>query len=539
MKGFADTPAYVNQPTGTTPEALNVVLLDPATERFRPAQRPGVGVFDLFNFHTGQTESFSTVTIPADGKPAEDGVAVNIPIRGCYAITTDNPLIDVTATGNCDGSTIQIGGMPNGGGSYDGGITITPPGGPSSHIPVHHDGGSTFNPPPNPNRPFLAVKNCSDNQFAFWIHQDVLSFYNALPALKAANGACYYVTGQRTADPNTTADIADFSVVPNCDACTGTVKTCFYPFTQTFNCETGMWGAVQYTSTQCLPPASVTPNTWVFDGGVSTSVRTYNYYAQGGTCSTSATCTTIPTAPTAQGAIPNECAGPVCDPACCEIYYIAWFNQQAAPSGTVLVLDAGTGLYYAGTGAGVTYNWQVVHCEDIQTANGAFFYDMSLFGGASTGSITSASGCPPRGKSGWSEHGAIILVDAICTADVTASEDLPDVLTVVDLTGTCAIELADDATKPIWTGTLVKTGIDTYEANPLGDHYVRVPKLGGGYAAAPISLIKIGQAPVLMFNSQQCYIGVQGQSFDSTLAYTGAGPGNNSRKMPLTIRIEA
>lgn len=539
MKGFAQTSAYVAQPEGTSPEVVNVLLLDPATERFRPAQRPGVGVFDLFNFHTGQTENFPTITIPADGKDASDGDAVNVPVRGCYTVTTDSDLIDVTSTGNCDGSTIQIGGTPNPGGGYDGNITITPPpgGGDPIDIPYHHNGGSNFVPTENPDRPYMLVKTCgTDNSFAFWVRDSVLATFNALPALKDAEGNCYHVTGQRTATPNTTADVASFTVLPNCDACTGTTKYCTYPWTQTFNCDTGLWGTVSYLTTQCLPPDTVTPNTWVFDGDTSTAVRTYNYYAQGGTCNSSATCLSIPTAPTAQTATPSQCAGDPCDTACCPSYIFSWYYQVA--DGGILILDESNGLYYANgpgnPGPGLIATSGGVACDDLAVAHGTSYYAFTPYLGAS-GSLTAASTCPPETKAGWTAHGSITLVDAVCSASVTSCYDLPDVLAVVGLIENCEFDDVDDVTKPIWDGYIRKVGLCDYYARTTGDRMVRVKKKSGGYFAAVIRVYN-PLAPSIYINGQGVFAGAPGQSIDCIYSIANATP---TRRLPLTVSIHA
>lgn len=251
-KGYAETPAYNEQPPATSPDMLNVMVFDPISQRARLAQRAGTGPYDLFDFANGipmgtltgggTTLTVGGVTLPAGGISHTDPEApvVNIPSRECYTITPSLPSLDVTSTGTgCGPTSVIIGGQANNTGStLSGQITITPvggglgvggggggggggiPGPGTIVVPVHQppttggDGG----PITDPDKPYLLVKKCSDNSTVGWAHQNVLSVFNALPAVLIA-GVCCYVTGLRETPENANPKLAPDDITESCTAC--------------------------------------------------------------------------------------------------------------------------------------------------------------------------------------------------------------------------------------------------------------------------------------------------------------------------------
>jgi hypothetical protein len=251
-KGYAETPAYSQQPPATSPDMLNVMVFDPISQRARLAQRAGTGPYDLFNFATGTpigtltgggtTLTMGTVELPAGGVSHTDPAApvVNVPTRGCFTITPSLPSLDVSFTGSgCGNSSVIIGGQPNNTGStLSGNITISPSdtgsgigtggigGGfgtisiPVTQPPTSGGGGG---PITDDEKPYLLVKRCSDDSIIGWAHQNILSIFNALPSILIGDECCY-VTGQRgtpeeaIANPETPILAAD-DVTENCTVC--------------------------------------------------------------------------------------------------------------------------------------------------------------------------------------------------------------------------------------------------------------------------------------------------------------------------------
>jgi hypothetical protein len=239
LKGYVEIAAFGQQPPGSSPAMRNVMLLDPNSERFRIAQRPGTGPYDLFDFATGLpigttsggTRTLSSVELPASGVTTSDAgaIIISIPNRGCYTVSATGPGVTVSSSGNgCGPTTITIGGQPNNSGETQSGtITITPTGGggtlpdPTTTIPWTQpptDPDDPGDPIPDPETPYLKVVTCADGTFVGWIHQNVLAFFNALPIVYL-NDECCTVTGQRTTEALATPKVVSSEAYLTCTDC--------------------------------------------------------------------------------------------------------------------------------------------------------------------------------------------------------------------------------------------------------------------------------------------------------------------------------
>lgn len=312
-KGFVEALSYADQPVDSSPDSLNVMPIDPFSEKFRIAQRFGDGKVDFFNFNTNQTVNGMT-----DGNPI-----INLPDRGCYTVTTNVQNLDINISGGTP--------TDNGGVTICGPTTVEfdpPPGSPddpdnTSHgtITITHGSGSggsgpgsfPFHGPPsgpddggthdNPARPWLSMKKCSDDTFTgFWIHQDILAIHGALPALldivptSATYNECLKVTGQRATDAQITGDLrrsaSDFTVFLTCTACTSPSNLYgWWKYTTVYDCVARTWGPITGPVKRCVAVDAVgdAQNVWAFDGNTSGTTRTYDIYVSSNeTCATTA-----------------------------------------------------------------------------------------------------------------------------------------------------------------------------------------------------------------------------------------------------------
>lgn len=365
LKGYAETSAYVAQPEGTVPHILNVSLMDPATERFRLAQRPGAGWYDLYDFTTGQTVNTPTLTLSGSGggtsNTTGNPIAININRRDCWDVTSSILELDIHVVNNtaqCGAATIVISGPPNtdtsgstsgtvtiegngsgggggggtGGGSgnegsEDGDTTGGTGGGfnwgcggcttptTTTTIPIDWgDGGGTE----DPDRPWLRLADCTSGTLQdLWVYQTVIGTWNSLPAVQLiATSDCYAVSGQRAAEPDVSQRLGsdEYNILADCDSCSES-ETCYYQWTCTFDCTQGTtagWGAVTEGVESCRgAPDAPEVGTWTYSGRTG-SDKTYVFWKSGGLCAENADCDSRPTAPAAPAFVPPNCPEPDC-----------------------------------------------------------------------------------------------------------------------------------------------------------------------------------------------------------------------------------
>ena len=314
-KGYAEVFAHNDQPRFTSSGMLNVMILEPIQERFRIAQRMGVGKYDLYDFHTGGPYSFSTIVIPSTG----GNVTVNLPPRGCFTMTASTH-DTVTMPADCQSGSFTFPASPNNtGGTLGGNLTFTGSGGGSPiSIPTTQPPVTEGEPTPDPAKPWLQLKTCVGNELVDkWIHQSVLGVHNALPAYMH-EGTCYQVSGKRS-ETGGALNIQPYDatkVFETCLACQ-TGKMCFYRWKKEYNCDTETWGETTEDATypKCLLQATIDPvNEWFTDGTTTLGIMTYYYYKKTTSCTETANCSeTWPDAPS------NPVVTPPCPPAhsCC------------------------------------------------------------------------------------------------------------------------------------------------------------------------------------------------------------------------------
>lgn len=358
MKGYSETTAFQEVPAGTTPSIMNVVFLDPDSQRFRISQRAGTALYDLFDFNIGSTISIPSILVSGDGGVGTGSqAAVQVQINACDAFTVGTnastiSICDViggtltvdTASGistvspisgtdgSCSNVSIMFCSQPNNNTTSNSGpisIGTSPGGGGSS---------TTFTQPPcvpspsnpctylsDPNRPWLAVYPCSEFKqphpggVSFWIFQSITGALGALPVLldnntaSATFGQCLYVSGQTTDEPGTNTRFnSDFTIFTTCENCTSSHKSCIYVFQDVYNCTEGSWNGVEYVGVICANTASIShlllcgsgattsasANQWVLCGTTSSyfSGATDSYlYRQFTFSGTAANCSTTVT----------------------------------------------------------------------------------------------------------------------------------------------------------------------------------------------------------------------------------------------------
>jgi hypothetical protein len=355
LKGYSEVTAYAAQPEGTSPAVRNVMLNDPATERFRVAQRAGTGKYDLYDFNNGGPFDPPDITLPADGTGDDGGPTINLPGRDddCYTIELDDDdsgLWDllVSNESGCGPTTVQVNGDPNTTGTpVTGTITITPGVGGSgtTTIGVSQPGGGSSSPTgpggsggaddgEDEYRPWIAAYTCVGHTFAFWVHQSVLSnptHPNRLVSLKDGT-TCYKLTGRRATDSEATnrREWRSMTVYENCTDCAGD-KKCYYVFKAYFNCaatpspdwqRTGGDITKTYDHALCAVPSSIQAiETWFRVGQVGDLVE-YNYYEEDTSCTALGDCTDPPENSSDPRWPPDPAFTPACDVTCgpCELY---------------------------------------------------------------------------------------------------------------------------------------------------------------------------------------------------------------------------
>ncbi len=270
MKGYSESASFAQTPESTTAAILNVVFLDPASQRFRIAQRAGSDLFDLFSFSAGTSITVPTIQIPAEG--GDTTVQVNnnscTPftystldpllglcgvIGGTFTVNTASGLITITPTadtnGQCQTVSLILCAQPNNAtsGTATGSLSIGGPGGYGG------GGGSAGTSQPacitctastNTTLPWLACYPCSEyngthSSVSFWVHQSIIGEAgNVLPIVKDNNSnsstfaACLYVSGLRSSTPGgirdtgTDSSLGGLVIVGGCDACNATFSNC-------------------------------------------------------------------------------------------------------------------------------------------------------------------------------------------------------------------------------------------------------------------------------------------------------------------------
>ena len=276
MKGYAEALAFALQPAQTTPSILNTVFLDPATNKFRLAQRSGVDLYDLFNFNTNSSTSIPTVVLPGNG--GNGTASIQIPLTGCapftfstqspttticnviggtYAVNTSSGVITITPTaatnGTCQPVSLILCSQPNNSstGTSTGNFNIGGPGGyhgaggqvPFTQPPCTHC--APIPPPPNnTSQQWIACYPCSEyggnhpTGPSFWVNQSVIGSFNALPSFQDNNSnfstylGCFYASGLRSAIPGdvrttaTTGGTGGLVWITDCGHCSTTGSNC-------------------------------------------------------------------------------------------------------------------------------------------------------------------------------------------------------------------------------------------------------------------------------------------------------------------------
>jgi hypothetical protein len=283
-KGYAEVFAHNDQPRFTSSGMLNVMILEPIQERFRIAQRMGVGKYDLYDFHTGGPYSFSTITIPADG----GNVTVNLPPRGCFTMT-DTTHDTVTIPADCQTGSFTFPSGPNDtGGTIGGNVTFTGSGSPTPiTIPTTQPPRNPSDPTPDPAKPWLQLKTCVGNELVDkWVYQNILSVHNALPAYMH-EGTCYQVSGKRS-ETGGALNINPYDATKVFETCLGCLagKKCFYRWSKKYNCATATWLATEQDLTypKCLFNTQPIVDEWYTDGTKESDLITYYYLTRTGFC---------------------------------------------------------------------------------------------------------------------------------------------------------------------------------------------------------------------------------------------------------------